>query len=111
MLVLALALVVAVTRLAWTGERAAYVEVRLSGELIHKFPLSVDRQVPIQGTLGLSVVEVNQGRVRVQADPGPRQYCVRQGWLDQAGQIALCLPNQVSVMLVGSSKPYDSLNY
>jgi hypothetical protein len=36
---------------------------------------------------------------------------VRQGWLKQAGEIAICLPNQVSLELTGSGKTYDSLSY
>jgi hypothetical protein len=59
----------------------------------------------------VSVIEVEAGRVRVAADPGPRQLCVRQGWLSHAGDIALCLPNQVSVELVGSKRRFDSLVY
>ncbi|MEQ1673721.1 MAG: NusG domain II-containing protein, partial [Candidatus Nitrotoga sp.] len=37
--------------------------------------------------------------------------CVQQGWLKQAGEIALCLPNQVSVELSNGKSSYDSLNY
>jgi hypothetical protein len=36
---------------------------------------------------------------------------VRQGWLTQAGEVAICLPNQVSLELIGSTKRYDSLSY
>jgi hypothetical protein len=47
----------------------------------------------------------------VASDPGPRQYCVRQGWLTRPNSIAICAPNQVSLMLVGGQAGYDSLNY
>ena len=63
------------------------------------------------GPLGQTSVEVARHRVRVLRDPGPRQLCVKQGWLSQAGQAALCLPNQVSVEITGASRIYDSLNY
>ncbi|MDA0190732.1 MAG: NusG domain II-containing protein, partial [Proteobacteria bacterium] len=45
------------------------------------------------------------------SDPGPRQYCVRQGWLSRPGQIAICAPNEVSVEVRGAKEAYDSLNY
>jgi hypothetical protein len=61
--------------------------------------------------LGISIIRIQQRKARIASDPSPRQYCVRQGWLQQAGEIALCLPNQVSVELIGSKKKYDSLSY
>jgi hypothetical protein len=73
--------------------------------------LSRDQKIEVRGPLGLSVIDVKNHQVRISFDPSPRQYCVRQGWLKQAGEIALCLPNQVSVELTGSRKKYDSLNY
>lgn len=63
------------------------------------------------GPLGTTVITVEKRRVRVLADPGPRQYCVRQGWLSRPGEIAICAPNQVSVQVQGGREPYDSLGY
>jgi hypothetical protein len=61
--------------------------------------------------LGTTAIAVEKGRVRVVSDPGMHQYCVRQGWLERAGQIAICAPNEVSVEIAGGRKVYDSLNY
>ena len=74
-------------------------------------PLSRDQQIEVPGPLGVSIISIQNRKARIASDPSPRQYCVRQGWLQQAGEIALCLPNQVSVELTGSRKKYDSLNY
>ena len=63
----------------------------------------------LKGGVIMDVMNVEQARIA--ADPSPRQYCVRQGWLKQAGEISICLPNQVSVELNAGSKRYDSLNY
>jgi len=58
-----------------------------------------------------SRIEIHNRRARLAEDPSPRQYCVRQGWLERSGEIAICLPNEVSVELTGGVKRYDSLNY
>jgi heptaprenyl diphosphate synthase len=39
------------------------------------------RQFEVSGPLGTTLIAVEPGRARVVSDPGPRQYCVRQGWL------------------------------
>jgi hypothetical protein len=67
--------------------------------------------IEVPGPLGRTRIEVEPGRARVAADPGPRQYCVRQGWLTRAGAVAICAPNEVSLTLSGGSAQYDSLNY
>lgn len=103
--------VVLLTLKLWSGELAEKAVIRSGGKIFREIPLSPDQQIEVPGPLGISIIAVANRRVRIASDPGPRQYCVRQGWLEKAGEIALCLPNQVSVELIGSHKQYDSLNY
>jgi hypothetical protein len=95
----------------WSGDLADKAIIRSGGKIFSEVPLSRDQQIEVPGRLGISIIRIQQRKARIASDPSPRQYCVRQGWLQQAGEIALCLPNQVSVELVGSRKRYDSLNY
>jgi len=95
----------------WNGELADKAIIRSGGKIFCEVSLTRDQQVEVPGPLGISIIQIKERRARIASDPSPRQYCVRQGWLQQAGEIALCLPNQVSVELAGSKKRYDSLNY
>lgn len=103
--------VVALTLKLWNGDLADKAIIRSGGKIFQVAPLSRDQQIAVPGRLGISMVSIKQRKARIASDPSPRQYCVRQGWLQQAGEIALCLPNQVSIELVGSKKKYDSLSY
>ena len=103
--------IVLLTLNLWSGGLADKAVIRSGGKIFREVPLSRDQQIEVPGPLGISVISIQQRKVRISSDPSPRQYCVRQGWLQQAGEIALCLPNQVSVELTGSQKKYDSLNY
>ena len=95
----------------WSGDLADKAVIRGGGKIFSVIPLSRDQQIEVPGPLGISIITIQNRKARIASDPSPRQYCVRQGWLQQAGEIALCLPNQVSVELTGSRKKYDSLNY
>jgi hypothetical protein len=95
----------------WSGDLADKAIIRSGGKIFREVPLSRDQQIEVPGPLGVSIISIQNRKARIASDPSPRQYCVRQGWLQQAGEIALCLPNQVSVELAGSRKKYDSLNY
>lgn len=103
--------VFALFKTLWLGEAASKVQVRAGSDIFTTQSLNQQRTLEIPGPLGITTVIIDHGRVRVASDPGPRQYCVKQGWLTQAGEVAMCLPNQVSVELLGNNKPYDSLNY
>jgi hypothetical protein len=106
------ALAVAVSfPLLWRGGPAERAVVRLDGRVVAEYPLNATRRIEVKGPLGVTVVEVQPGRARVLADPGPRQYCVRQGWLTRANAVAICAPNHVSLALAGGQAGYDSLSY
>ena len=103
--------IVMLTLKLWNGELADKAIIRSGGKIFREVALSNDQQIEVHGPLGISIITIQNRKARIASDPSPRQYCVRQGWLQQAGEIALCLPNQVSVEMIGSKKQYDSLNY
>lgn len=100
-----------VTLKLWNGEQADKAIIRSGGKIFATVPLARDQQIEVPGPLGISVITIEKRKARITSDPSPRQYCVRQGWLEHSGEIAVCLPNEVSLELTGSQKKYDSLNY
>jgi hypothetical protein len=84
------------------------VVIRLDGKVFQEASLRLNRLIEVPGPLGVSRIEIHAGRVRVAADPSPRQLCVRQGWIPPGGA-AVCLPNRVSVE--NAAAGYDTLNY
>lgn len=95
----------------WQSEPAGKVRIRAGDTVFATLSLAQKRTLDVPGPLGISRIEIDNGRARVASDPGRHQYCVKQGWLSRAGEVAMCLPNQVSVELLGGEKAYDSLNY
>jgi hypothetical protein len=97
--------------LTWQGGIAEKAVIKQGGKVFAELDLARNRQIDVPGPLGITTVVVEKRRVRVASDPGLHQYCVRQGWLNRAGEIAICAPNQVSVQVIGGKDPYDSLSY
>lgn len=98
-------------RALWQGGAPDGAVVRAGGQVVAEVDLARERFIEVPGPLGVTLIEIQPGRARVASDPGPRQYCVRQGWLTQAGAVAICAPNEVSLSLTGRAANYDSLNY
>lgn len=97
--------------LAWQAGVAEKAVVRAGGAVFAELELGREQRIEVPGPIGTTTIAVERHRVRVVSDPGPRQYCVRQGWLERPGEIAICAPNQVSVQVKGSREAYDSLSY
>lgn len=97
--------------LLWHGGQGDKVIIRQEGQVFLEASLNEAREIRVPGPLGETRIVIEKGRARVASDPGPRQYCVRQGWLSQAGEIAICAPNRVSLAIGGKNSPYDSLSY
>ncbi|MDP1658983.1 MAG: NusG domain II-containing protein [Methylotenera sp.] len=95
----------------WSNEHAAKVQIRLGDKIYATYSLNQQREIHVHGKLGDAVINISQGKARFAKSPCHNQYCVHQGWLTRAGQAAICLPNQISLELLGETKPYDSLNY
>jgi hypothetical protein len=95
----------------WTNEHAAKVQIRLGDKIYATYSLNQQREIHIHGKIGDATISIAQGKARFVKSPCHTQYCVHQGWLTHAGQVAICLPNQISLELLGETKPYDTLNY
>ena len=105
------ALVGASVPMFWQGGLADRAIVRQEGRVFAELDLRARKQLEVPGPLGITLIAVEPGRARVVSDPGPRQYCVRQGWLMRPGEIAICAPNRVSLQIAGRTKVYDSISY
>ncbi|MCL4725612.1 MAG: hypothetical protein KJZ90_15215, partial [Rhodocyclaceae bacterium] len=55
------------------GGAAEKAVVRRDGVVVAELPLTRAARIEVPGALGTSVIEVQPGRARVAADPGPRQ--------------------------------------
>ncbi|MBW8329557.1 MAG: NusG domain II-containing protein [Thiobacillus sp.] len=104
-------LVAVLTWWAWGGEHGDNAVIRAAGQVVKTAALTHAQTFAVDGPLGTTHIEIEPGRARIARDPSPRQLCVRQGWLTQAGQAALCLPNQVSLEIRGRTSAYDTLGY
>jgi hypothetical protein len=114
LLLAAAVLVAASYPLLWRGGVADRAVVKRDGQVVTELALNAPRKYEVTGAIGTTVIEVQPGRARVLSDPGPRQYCVQQGWLTRANAVAICAPNHVTLQLTGrggQNRSYDTLNY
>jgi hypothetical protein len=95
----------------WHFETGSVVQVNFKGETYGNFSLFQDKKISLIGKEGESVIEIKDGQARLKSAPCKNQYCIQQGWISFTGQMLICIPNEISIEILGKTKAYDSLNY
>ncbi len=110
-IVLSLALILLSFLTLWSHQPATTLRIRVGNTVLGEYSLMQTKILTVSGQLGNAVIEIQQGKVRFKRAPCHNQYCVHQGWLSHANQAAICIPNQISIELIGAKPAFDTLNY
>ena len=92
-----------------SGGGAEAAEVYVDGVMTRRIDL---RFVPTPYTLDLgggNQLEVERGRVRMVWADCPDQICVNQSWSSSPARPIVCLPNKVTVILLGKQDEIDGV--
>jgi len=96
----------------WHPEgHGAEAVVYLDGKRWARLNLFHNQDIQVPGPLGISYLQVRNGRIRFIDSPCPTKLCVHAGWLSQGGETATCLPNHVSIQVLGDDPRYDTINF
>jgi hypothetical protein len=93
------------------------LRVQQGDELIKTVTVADSYQEPIifevEGPIGIHIIEVNQGRVRVREAPAadPLKICEKTGWIDREGPIIVCVPNSLSLWLESTNSDIDGMSW
>ncbi|OPL19507.1 MAG: hypothetical protein AVO35_10110 [Candidatus Aegiribacteria sp. MLS_C] len=83
-----------------------------SGDSTILHPMGTDTVLLVPGNLGPLQVQVAGSRARVLSSPCAGQDCVRRGWLEDAGDMSVCVPSGVYIVLThGGDPPLDAVSY
>ena len=104
-------LTVTSAKFLWGLPQAKYLEIYKNNEILATYSLNQELKKQIHGPKGVTEIIIDKGKVRFSSAPCPKKYCIHQGWINKANQIIVCIPNKISISIVGSKKKYDSINY
>lgn len=88
----------------WVLSSGNEIEILAHDTVVGRYPLNVDRTIPVAGPLGTTVVEIKDGRARIVSSPCPNKVCVHMGEFGTEGGVLVCVPNEV-VVRVGKEQP------
>ena len=108
----ALALLVFTFVMLWRNEgHGAEAVILVNGQHWARLNLFHNQDYYVPGPLGESHIQVRDGQARFINSPCPNKLCVHTGWVSQGGENATCLPNQVSLQILGTDARFDTINF
>lgn len=90
-----------------------YVEIRTDGNLVKKIKLTKDLNLifdvkSIEGSLKL---KISSGKVYVEDSTCRDKICEKTGKISKEGESIICLPNRISISIVGVNSEFDTITY
>jgi hypothetical protein len=79
----------------------AYLRVEINGEIAAEYPLYTDGVYELNG--GTNTLTVKDGAAYMSYSSCPDHTCERTGKVKHVGESIICLPNKLSITVIGES--------
>ena len=110
-IILFCALIIISTKFLWNLPQGEYLQIYKNNEILATYSLNQKVTKIINGEKGETKIIIDNGKVRFTSAPCTKKYCIHQGWINKANQIIICIPNKISISILGAKRNYDSINY
>ena len=90
-----------------TKTEGSYAEVTVDGNVVGKYPLDVDGVYSLNG--GTNTLTVRDGVAYMSYSDCPDHTCEIAGKVKHVGQTIVCLPNHLTITIIGESD--DSVDF
>ncbi|MBV1756347.1 MAG: NusG domain II-containing protein [Dethiosulfatibacter sp.] len=90
-----------------------YAEIIINNELYKKYTLGygVDEEITVESAYGKNVIHVDNDHVYMQESDCPDQICVQMPQISEPGEIIVCLPNRLIIIVTGESGSIDTITH
>ena len=105
------ALIIISTKFLWNLPKGEYLEIYKNNKILATYSLNQKITKLINGEKGETKITIDNGKVRFSSAPCAKKYCIHQGWINKANQIIICIPNKISISMLGGKKNYESISY
>lgn len=90
-------------RMDFKAEKGSWVTIEVNQRMAKRAPLSKNQIIPVKGKLGVTLVEIRDGRAHILRSPCKNKICIKSGYIQYADRLVACIPNRVVVKIEGAS--------
>lgn len=113
LIVIAIAVLPFIYKQFWgPNYRGTEVDILVTGQESQRHSLLRNQTLTVNGKLGDSVIHIKNGKAAFINSPCKNKQCIHSGWLNRNGDTTACLPNRITLSVVGNGiARYDSVNF
>jgi len=86
------------------GTKGDWVVIEMNQREISRHRLNENRVIPIKGKLGITEVEIANGKARIRHSPCKNKVCIKAGDIQYADRLIACIPNRIVVRVIGEKQ-------
>lgn len=84
--------------------QGSWVVIEVDQKRVARYSLAKDRITHVEGPLGITEIEIRNGKARILRSPCKLKICIKSGFIQYADRISVCLPNRVVVRVEGNAE-------
>ena len=84
--------------------QGSWVVIEVDQKRVARYALSKDQITDVEGPLGITEVEIRDGKARILRSPCKLKVCIKSGYIQYADRISVCLPNRIVVRIEGNAE-------
>ena len=75
--------------------QGTWVVIEVDQKRVARYSLSKDRIADVEGPLGMTLIEIRDGKARILRSPCKLKVCIKSGYIYYSDLISVCLLNRV----------------
>ncbi len=83
------------------NKKGNIAKIYVDGKKIKEIELLQDTIITFEGYKGPFIVEIRDGKIKMKDSVCPLKLCIKQGYISKKGESIVCLPNRVTIEIVG----------
>jgi len=89
--------------------QGSWVVIDVAQKRVARYSLSKDRIADVEGRLGMTRIEIRDGKARILRSPCKLKVCINSGYIQYAGRTSVCLPNRVERVEGNAERRLDAV--
>ncbi|MBN2223800.1 MAG: NusG domain II-containing protein [Deltaproteobacteria bacterium] len=90
--------------LKYLSQGGSFLEVEVEGETMTVVRMDQDQDITVEGRLGTTIIRIDENGARFIKSPCVDKKCIKSAPIEDAGEIAVCVPNRVMIRILGENR-------
>jgi hypothetical protein len=92
-----------ISQMNLSTRKGDWAVIEVDQKVVKRVPLAKNQIIPVEGRLGVTHVEILDGRAHIHSSPCQNKVCIKSGFIQSTDRVAACLPNRVVLKVQSNS--------